>query len=101
MPHCTTLQVEHKIQSSDGPLQLQLAMVTQPELTLGCKAAFVPTQMMTSVLHSADHRVHWAQVPKMLGTLRSTWAPEAFIVSFKLETDEQILKSKVNELLIG
>lgn len=31
MPHCTTLQVEHKIQSSDGPLQLQLAMVTQPE----------------------------------------------------------------------
>ncbi len=37
----------------------------------------------------------------MLGTLRSTWAPEAFIVSFKLETDEQILKSKVLELLIG
>lgn len=35
------------------------------------------------------------QVPKMLGTLRSVWAPEAFIVSFKLETDEQILKSKV------
>ena len=35
------------------------------------------------------------QVPKMLGTLRSTWAPEAFIVSFKLETDEQILISKV------
>lgn len=31
----------------------------------------------------------------MLGTLRSTWAPEAFIVSFKLETDEQILISKV------
>ena len=37
----------------------------------------------------------------MLGTLRSAWAPEAFIVSFKLETDEQILKSKVYELLIG
>ena len=35
------------------------------------------------------------QVPKMLGTLRSKWAPEAFIVSFKLETDEQILISKV------
>ena len=31
----------------------------------------------------------------MLGTLRSTWAPDAFIVSFKLETDEQILISKV------
>ncbi len=31
MPHCATMQVEHKIQSSDGPLQLQLAMVTQLE----------------------------------------------------------------------
>lgn len=31
----------------------------------------------------------------MLGTLRNVWAPEAFIVSFKLETDEQILISKV------
>lgn len=37
MPHCTTLQVEHKIQSSDGPLQLQLAMVTQPEHILVAK----------------------------------------------------------------
>ena len=35
----------------------------------------------------------------MLGTLRSTWAPEAFIVSFKLETDEQILISKVMQLV--
>ena len=39
--------------------------------------------------------VMFMQVPKMLGTLRSTWAPEAFIVSFKLETDEQILIKKV------
>ncbi len=56
--------------------------------------------MMASASLDTDHCVHWAQVPKMLGTLRSTWAPEAFIVSFKLETDEQILKSKVYELLI-
>lgn len=45
------------------------------------------------------------QVPKMLGTLRRTWAPEAFIVSFKLETDEQILTSKVmacvSQLMLG
>ena len=34
----------------------------------------------------------------MLGTLQSVWAPEAFIVSFKLETDEQILISKVSYL---
>jgi len=56
--------------------------------------------MMASASLGTDHCVLWAQVPKMLGTLRSTWAPEAFIVSFKLETDEQILKSKVYELLI-
>ncbi len=41
MPHCTTLQVEHKIQSSDGPLQLQLAMVTQSEYMLDEKAALL------------------------------------------------------------
>ena len=34
------------------------------------------------------------QVPKMLGVLRCSWAPEAFVVSFKLETDEAILESK-------
>ena len=35
------------------------------------------------------------QVPKMLGLLRKDWAPLAFHVSFKLETDEQILSFKV------
>ena len=35
------------------------------------------------------------QVPKMLGTLRTSWAPEAFVVSFKLETDTAILVQKV------
>lgn len=31
----------------------------------------------------------------MLGALRRKWAPEAFIISFKLETDEGLLISKV------
>ncbi len=35
-----------------------------------------------------------AQVPKMLGVLRREWAPEALAVSFKLETDEQLLLDK-------
>ena len=34
------------------------------------------------------------QVPKCLGLLRSEWAPAAFHVSFKLETDEQLLLKK-------
>ncbi|ETV84908.1 hypothetical protein H257_02811 [Aphanomyces astaci] len=33
-------------------------------------------------------------VPKLLGLLRHVWAPDAFYVSFKLETDETILKQK-------
>ena len=31
----------------------------------------------------------------MLGVLRHHWAPEAFVISFKLETDERILMDKV------
>lgn len=33
-------------------------------------------------------------VPKVMGLLRSTWAPDAFVCSFKLETDKEILRSK-------
>ena len=51
---------QHKIQSSDGPLELRLP-----------------------------------KVPKMVAALRQTWAPRAFVVSFKLETDETILLRKV------
>eukprot|EP00240_Pyramimonas_obovata_P004819 CAMPEP_0118928988 /NCGR_PEP_ID=MMETSP1169-20130426/6121_1 /TAXON_ID=36882 /ORGANISM="Pyramimonas obovata, Strain CCMP722" /LENGTH=416 /DNA_ID=CAMNT_0006871101 /DNA_START=16 /DNA_END=1266 /DNA_ORIENTATION=- len=38
--------------------------------------------------------IHLDPVPKMLGLLRKDWAPLAFHVSFKLETDEQILSFK-------
>eukprot|EP01025_Chloroclados_australasicus_P040800 TRINITY_DN42862_c0_g1_i1.p1 TRINITY_DN42862_c0_g1~~TRINITY_DN42862_c0_g1_i1.p1 ORF type:complete len:350 (-),score=37.22 TRINITY_DN42862_c0_g1_i1:52-1065(-) len=53
---------EHKLQSSDGALKLELQ-----------------------------------QVPKMLGKLKSEWAPSAFVVSFKLETDEDILVKKAEQ----
>ena len=33
-------------------------------------------------------------VPKTLGLLREYWAPNAFVVTFKLETDKQILRTK-------
>lgn len=36
------------------------------------------------------------QVPKALGVLTGTWAPRAVVVSFKLETDEDLLISKVS-----
>ncbi|XP_040389123.1 phosphopantothenate--cysteine ligase [Cygnus olor] len=50
---------EHKIQSSEGPLQITMKMV-----------------------------------PKMLSPLVKEWAPEAFVISFKLETDPLILIDK-------
>lgn len=43
--------------------------------------------------------VHLDNVPKMLGELRQSWAPRAFIVSFKLETDETILETKAKASL--
>ena len=55
---------EHKIQSSNGPLELKLE-----------------------------------RVPKMLGHLTSEWAPAAFCISFKLETDERILIEKASSAI--
>lgn len=40
-----------------------------------------------------------AQVPKMLSVLRKDWAPLAFCVSFKLETDSKILLKKADMAL--
>ncbi|KAJ0620802.1 putative phosphopantothenate--cysteine ligase (CTP) [Helianthus annuus] len=40
-----------------------------------------------------------AQVPKMLLVLRKEWAPTAFCVSFKLETDKEILLEKADTAL--
>ncbi|XP_068018910.1 phosphopantothenate--cysteine ligase [Melanerpes formicivorus] len=55
---------EHKIQSSEGPLQITMKMV-----------------------------------PKMLSPLVKEWAPEAFVISFKLETDPLILINKSQQAL--
>lgn len=55
---------EHKIQSSNGPLQLSLNMV-----------------------------------PKILSPLVKDWAPQAFVTSFKLETDPSILLDKARKAL--
>lgn len=38
-------------------------------------------------------------VPKLLAPLVSLWVPHAFVVSFKLETDENLLISKAKDAL--
>ncbi|XP_034725002.1 phosphopantothenate--cysteine ligase [Etheostoma cragini] len=55
---------EHKIQSSNGPLQLSMNMV-----------------------------------PKILSPLVKDWAPHAFVISFKLETDATILLDRARRAL--
>ncbi|XP_056129495.1 phosphopantothenate--cysteine ligase [Lampris incognitus] len=55
---------EHKIQSSNGPLQITMKMV-----------------------------------PKILSPLVKDWAPQAFVISFKLETDSSILIEKARGAL--
>ncbi|XP_064825061.1 phosphopantothenate--cysteine ligase isoform X1 [Oncorhynchus masou masou] len=55
---------EHKIQSSNGPLQISMKMV-----------------------------------PKMLSPLVKDWAPQAFVISFKLETDPSILLDRARRAL--
>ena len=38
--------------------------------------------------------LHLRPVPKIMGLLRDAWAPNSFVVSFKLETDVTILRQK-------
>lgn len=38
--------------------------------------------------------LHLSPVPKVMGLIRSSWAPDAFVCSFKLETDRDILRQK-------
>ena len=40
-----------------------------------------------------------SSVPSPTGCLRGTWAPSAFVVSFKLETDEELLVLKAHKAL--
>lgn len=43
--------------------------------------------------------IHMEQVPKVLGVLVKEWAPDAFTVSFKLETDDNLLIPKAQKSL--
>lgn len=100
-------QVEHKIQSSEGPLNLSLQKVgarrwVDPRCTAAAAAAATAAAAAAAAAGRDGHggsNACWCfclQVPKMLALLRHRWAPEAFAVSFKLETDESILISKVH-----
>ncbi|XP_019084593.1 PREDICTED: phosphopantothenate--cysteine ligase 2-like isoform X2 [Camelina sativa] len=63
---------------------------------------YVPWESMTEhkiESGSGPLDIRLAQVPKMLSILRSNWAPNAFCISFKLETDSKILIEKATKAL--
>ncbi|WJX32622.1 Phosphopantothenate--cysteine ligase 2 [Trifolium repens] len=63
---------------------------------------YVPWKdMVEHKIQSGSHLldVKLVQVPKMLSVLRKDWAPQAFCISFKLETDSSILLNKANAAL--
>ncbi|ANM70348.1 phosphopantothenate-cysteine ligase-like protein [Arabidopsis thaliana] len=63
---------------------------------------YVPWKSMTEhkiESGSGPLDIRLAQVPKMLSVLRSNWAPKAFCISFKLETDSKILMEKATKAL--
>lgn len=43
--------------------------------------------------------ISFSLVPKMLRPLANKWAPNAYIVSFKLETDPDLLSPKAKQAL--
>ena len=58
---------------------------------------YIPTDQLT------EHKIPSGQdeliirlkpVPKLLGSIKDQYSPNAFVVSFKLETDEKILEQK-------
>eukprot|EP00053_Salpingoeca_punica_P002821 m.39706 g.39706 ORF g.39706 m.39706 type:complete len:319 (-) comp11800_c0_seq2:305-1261(-) len=63
---------------------------------------YIPAQLM------CEHKIqsslgglslHLQPVPKMILPLRQQWCPKAFVVSFKLETNEDLLLGKAREAL--
>ncbi|KAF8096044.1 hypothetical protein N665_0319s0060 [Sinapis alba] len=63
---------------------------------------YVPWKSMTEhkiESGSGPLDIRLAQVPKMLSILRTNWAPKAFCISFKLETDSKILIEKATKAL--
>lgn len=63
---------------------------------------YVPAERMaTHKMQSSEGppEVPLTNVPKMLSAARDQWAPEAYCVTFKLETDQRILEEKARRAI--
>jgi len=59
----------------------------------------MPQHKIPSDTPNKEHGVLFSLVPKMLRPLTSKWAPNAYIISFKLETDTELLLPKAKKAL--
>ena len=59
------------------------------------------SDMMEHKIQSSEGapKIELQLVPKILAPLVSDWVPQAFVISFKLETDESILIKKAKKAL--
>lgn len=91
--------------NSDGTHGKQIGWITMLTLSLGsfssmlmlagCRLLpFVSLRMLFSPLQLSMN-----MVPKILSPLVKDWAPQAFVISFKLETDATILLDKARRAL--
>jgi len=79
----------------------ELALHSTSSLSYMCSAVsdfYIPVEKMPEhKIQSRDHNeldVKLFPVPKMLGDLKNVWNPKQLAVSFKLETDANILEQK-------
>lgn len=68
-----------------------------PSLSLYLSLSLQPTHKMQS--GDGAPTISLQLVPKMLAPLASLWVPHAYVVSFKLETDENLLIVKARDSL--
>ena len=91
---------EHKIQSDPS---MQLAPTDGGGLTLQLqpvpKFLGAPRACMSGRGVRCRRAPALSSVPSPTGCLRGSWAPSAFVVSFKLETDEELLVLKAHKAL--
>lgn len=62
---------------------------------------YIPHEMMAEhKIQSTDSlKLELFQVPKILGNIKSDWAPEALLISFKLETDQNLVIPKARKAI--
>lgn len=62
---------------------------------------YIPRNMMAEhkIQSSETLKLELFQVPKMLGRLKTEWAPQAYVVSFKLETDHKLVIPKARQAI--